>query len=114
MTEAEAEVGHTTDECMHLKRQIEEMLMEIKWSHLIKELKQGNGKDQANTTKKGETSGKDRPQTILMVQPWQKVARQRITQTFSPESVISFPPLREEDGTEGHMVIKAEIGGHCM
>ncbi|GJX08666.1 hypothetical protein Tco_0196598 [Tanacetum coccineum] len=79
------EVGHTTDECMHLKRQIEEMLMERKLSHLIKELKQGNGKDQAKTTKKGETSGKDRPHAILM-----------------------------EDGTEGPMVIEAEIGGHCV
>ncbi|GJR96836.1 hypothetical protein Tco_0269010 [Tanacetum coccineum] len=47
------EVGHTTDECMHLKRQIEEMLMERKLSHLIKELKQGNGKDQAKTMAEG-------------------------------------------------------------
>ncbi|GJW88583.1 hypothetical protein Tco_0163923 [Tanacetum coccineum] len=41
------EVGHTTDECMHLKRQIEEMLKAGKLSHLIKELKQRSGKDQA-------------------------------------------------------------------
>ncbi|GKE72195.1 reverse transcriptase domain-containing protein [Tanacetum coccineum] len=49
-----------------------------------------------------------------MIQPWQKIARQRITQTFSPESVISFPPLGEEDGTEGPMIIEAEMGGHCV
>nr|GEZ07382.1 reverse transcriptase domain-containing protein [Tanacetum cinerariifolium] len=30
------EVGHTTDECIHLKRQIEEMLKAEKLSHLIK------------------------------------------------------------------------------
>ncbi|GJT71106.1 hypothetical protein Tco_1030392 [Tanacetum coccineum] len=53
------EVGHTTDECMHLKRQIEELLKAGKLSHLIKELKQSNGKDQAKAAKKGETSGKD-------------------------------------------------------
>ncbi|GJR68889.1 hypothetical protein Tco_0014954 [Tanacetum coccineum] len=47
------EVGHTTDECMHLKRQIEEMLKAEKLSHLIKELKQSNGKDQAKAAKKG-------------------------------------------------------------
>ncbi|GKF49578.1 hypothetical protein Tco_0142829, partial [Tanacetum coccineum] len=73
------EVGHTTDECMHLKRQIEEMLKAEKLSHLIKELKQSNGKDQAKATKKEETSGKDKPLPILMVQPWERVARQKIT-----------------------------------
>ncbi|GJU67921.1 reverse transcriptase domain-containing protein [Tanacetum coccineum] len=79
------EVGHTTEECMHLKRSIEEMLKAGKLSHLIKELKQD-----------------------------QRVIRQKITQTFSPEPVISFSPLGEEDGTEGHMIIEAEMGGHCV
>nr|GEU69234.1 reverse transcriptase domain-containing protein [Tanacetum cinerariifolium] len=41
------EVGHTTNECMHLKRKIKEMVKAGKLSHLIKELKQSNGKDQA-------------------------------------------------------------------
>ncbi|GKB00389.1 hypothetical protein Tco_0828382 [Tanacetum coccineum] len=44
----------------------------------------------------------------------QRVAKQRITQTFSPESMISFPPLGEEDGTEGPMIIKAEMGGYFI
>ncbi|GKE71797.1 hypothetical protein Tco_1529869, partial [Tanacetum coccineum] len=51
--EFHGEVGHTTDECMHLKRQIEEMLKAGKLSHLIKELKQSNEKDQAKATKNG-------------------------------------------------------------
>ncbi|GKF18173.1 hypothetical protein Tco_0063091 [Tanacetum coccineum] len=38
--EFHGEVGHTTDECIHLKRQIEEMLKTRKLSYLIKELKQ--------------------------------------------------------------------------
>ncbi|GJZ70819.1 reverse transcriptase domain-containing protein [Tanacetum coccineum] len=108
------EVGHTTDECMHLKRQIEEMLKAEKLSHLIKELKQSNGKDQEKAAKKGETSRKDKSLAILMVQPWQRVARQKITQTFSPESVSSFPPIGEEDETEGPMIIEAKMGGHCV
>ncbi|GJR55334.1 hypothetical protein Tco_1405855 [Tanacetum coccineum] len=58
-------------------------------------------------SKKGETSRKDKPLEILIVQPWQRVAKQRITQTFSPESVTSFPPLREKDRTEGPMIIEA-------
>ncbi|GKD10159.1 hypothetical protein Tco_1189844, partial [Tanacetum coccineum] len=87
--EFHGEVGHTTDECMHLKRQIKEMLKAGKLSLLIKELKQSNRKDQ-------------------------RIAKQRITQTFSPESVISFPPLAEEDGTEGPMKIEAEMGEHFV
>nr|GEV70120.1 hypothetical protein [Tanacetum cinerariifolium] len=64
--------GHTTDECMHLKRQIKEMLKAGKLSCLIKELKQSIEKGQAKAAK------------------------------------------REEDGTEGLMIIKTKIGGHCM
>ncbi|GJU45708.1 hypothetical protein Tco_1202974 [Tanacetum coccineum] len=80
------EVRHTTDECMHLKRQIKEMLKARKLSHLIKELNQSNGKDQTKVVKKGETSRKDKPLAILM----------------------------EEDGIEGPMIIKAEMGGHFV
>ncbi|GJV67140.1 reverse transcriptase domain-containing protein [Tanacetum coccineum] len=112
--EFHGEVGHTTDECMHLKRQIEEMLKAGKLSHLIKELKQNNGKDQAKVAKKGEVAGKDKPLAILMVQSRRKIAKQRTTQTFSSETMISFPPLGEEDGTEGPMVIEAEVRGHLV
>nr|GEY25129.1 zinc finger, CCHC-type [Tanacetum cinerariifolium] len=112
--EFHGEVGHTVDECMHLKRQIEEMLKAEKLSHLIKELTQNNRKDQTKAAKKGKTLRKDKPLTILMVQPWQRISKQRITQTFSLESVISFPPLEEEDGTEGPMIIKAETRGHFV
>ncbi|GJY20609.1 hypothetical protein Tco_0393175 [Tanacetum coccineum] len=49
-----------------------------------------------------------------MVQPWEKVAKQRVTQSFSPETVISFPPLGDEDGTEGPMIIEAKIGVHFV
>ncbi|GJX83119.1 reverse transcriptase domain-containing protein [Tanacetum coccineum] len=61
------EVGHNTNECMHLKKQIEEMLKAGKLSHLIKELKQNNGKEQSKAAKKGETSRKDKALAILMV-----------------------------------------------
>ncbi|GKA49132.1 hypothetical protein Tco_0742090 [Tanacetum coccineum] len=89
--EFHGEVVHTTDECMHLKRQIEEMLKAGKLSHLIKELKQSNGKDQSKAAKKGKTSRNDKPLAILMGRPWQR-----------------------EDGTEGPMIIEAEMGGHFV
>ncbi|GJU87622.1 reverse transcriptase domain-containing protein [Tanacetum coccineum] len=112
--EFHGEVGHNTDECMHLKKQIEEMLKVGMLSHLIKELKQNNEKEHPKVVKKGETSGKDKALAILMVQPWERVARQRITQNFSPNPEILFPPLGEDEGTEGPMIIEAEIGGHCV
>ncbi|GJV40513.1 reverse transcriptase domain-containing protein [Tanacetum coccineum] len=71
-------------------------------------------KEQPKVTKKGETSGKDKALAILMVQPWERVARQRITQSFSPNPEIFFPPLGEDEGREGPMIIEAEIGGHCV
>ncbi|GKB13067.1 hypothetical protein Tco_0846990, partial [Tanacetum coccineum] len=64
---------------------------------LIKEIKQNNGKEQPKVTKKRETSGKDKALTILKVQPWERVARQKITQSFSPNTEISFPPLGEDE-----------------
>ncbi|GKB91250.1 hypothetical protein Tco_0963522 [Tanacetum coccineum] len=112
--EFHGEVGHNTDECMHLKKQIKEILKAGKLSHLINELKQNSGKEQPKAAKKGETFGKDKALAILMVQPWERVARQKITQSFSPHTEILFPPLDEDEGTEGPMIIEAEIGGHCI
>ncbi|GKD53788.1 hypothetical protein Tco_1287175 [Tanacetum coccineum] len=83
--EFHGEVGDNTDECMHLKKQIEEMLKAGKLSHLKKELKQNSGNEQPKAAKKGETFGKDKALAILM-----------------------------GEGTEGPMVIKVEIGGHCI
>nr|GEV91405.1 reverse transcriptase domain-containing protein [Tanacetum cinerariifolium] len=55
------EVGHTTDECMHLKRTIKEMLKAGNLSHLIKELKQSNVKDQVKAAKKGKLRKRQAP-----------------------------------------------------
>ncbi|GJT19060.1 retrovirus-related pol polyprotein from transposon TNT 1-94 [Tanacetum coccineum] len=62
-----------------------------KLSHLIKELKQKNRKEQLKVAKKGETFRKVKALAILMVQPWERVARQRITQIISPNLEILFP-----------------------
>ncbi|GJY67917.1 hypothetical protein Tco_0470899 [Tanacetum coccineum] len=106
-----ADMGHSTDECMQLRKQIDEMIKAGKLSQFIKELKQN---DKQKAPKKGETAGKERTLAILMVQPWERVAKQKVTQSFSPETTISFPPLGDEDGTEGPMIIEAEIGGHLV
>ncbi|GJR98666.1 reverse transcriptase domain-containing protein [Tanacetum coccineum] len=109
--EFHSDTGHSTDECMQLRKQIDEMIKAGKLSQFIKELKQN---DKPKAPKKGEASGKDKPLTILMIQPWERVAKPRITQSFSPETAMSFPPLREEDGTEGPMIIEVDMGGHFV
>nr|GEZ03835.1 hypothetical protein [Tanacetum cinerariifolium] len=87
---------HNTDECMHLRKQIVEIFKAGKLSYLIKEIKQNNRKVQPKVTKKGETSGTDKP--------WKRVARQRITQSG----------YHNDEGREGPMIIESEIGGHCV
>ncbi|GJV20538.1 reverse transcriptase domain-containing protein [Tanacetum coccineum] len=66
--EFHGEVGYNTDEFLHLGIQIEEMLKAGKLSHLVKEIKQNNGKEQPKVTKKGETIGKDKATAILMAE----------------------------------------------
>ncbi|GJY17427.1 reverse transcriptase domain-containing protein [Tanacetum coccineum] len=90
--------GHSTDECMQLKKQIEELVRAGKLSHLIKEIKQGryqikNGKKEAPT--------KDKSLAIYMIRQWPRMTRQKLTQSFTYGSKITFPPLADSDGTEG-------------
>nr|GFA65662.1 reverse transcriptase domain-containing protein [Tanacetum cinerariifolium] len=57
--------GHSTDECMQLKKEIKELVRAEKLSHLIKEIKQGW--EQPKTGRK-EAAAKDKPTTIYMRQ----------------------------------------------
>ncbi|GKA49292.1 reverse transcriptase domain-containing protein [Tanacetum coccineum] len=56
--------GHSTDECMQLKKQIEELVQAGKLSHLIKEIKQC--RDQTKNGKK-EAPAKDKYLAIYMI-----------------------------------------------
>nr|GEU64200.1 reverse transcriptase domain-containing protein [Tanacetum cinerariifolium] len=101
--------GNSTDECMQLKKQIEELVRAGKLSHLIKEIKQG--REQPKTGKK-EAAAKDKPTTIYMVRSWQRTVKQKTTQSFEQGKEITFPPLANSNGAEGPLVIEAEVGGH--
>ncbi|GKA40236.1 hypothetical protein Tco_0732829 [Tanacetum coccineum] len=60
--------GHSMDECIHLRKQIEEAVKSCQLSHLIKELKQGGNKgEHAKTAKKEEASNKEKAKKIFMV-----------------------------------------------
>nr|GEX54660.1 reverse transcriptase domain-containing protein [Tanacetum cinerariifolium] len=95
--------GHSTDECMQLKKQIEELVRAGKLSHLIKEIKQG--REQPKTGRK-ETTAKDKPTTIYMVRSWQRTVKQKITQSFEQGKEITFPPLANSNGTEGPLELR--------
>nr|GEW64035.1 reverse transcriptase domain-containing protein [Tanacetum cinerariifolium] len=103
--------GYSTDECMQLKKQVEELVRAGKLSHLIKEIKQG--RDQSKTGKK-ETAVKDKPTTIYMVQSWQRTVKQKVTQSFEQVKEIAFPSLATSNGTERPLIIEAEMGGHMI
>nr|GEX13653.1 reverse transcriptase domain-containing protein [Tanacetum cinerariifolium] len=78
--------GHSTDECMHLKKQIEEK----------------------------EAATKDKPTTIYMIRSWQRTVKQKVTQSFEQVKEITFPPVTASNETEGPLIIEAEIGGHII
>ncbi|GKE65379.1 reverse transcriptase domain-containing protein [Tanacetum coccineum] len=103
--------GHSTDECMQLKKQIEELVRAGKLSHLIKEIKQG--RDQPKVGKK-EAPAKDKSMAIYMIQPWHRMTRQKVTQSFKRISEITFLSLTTSSGTEGPLVIEAKIGGYII
>nr|GEX42972.1 reverse transcriptase domain-containing protein [Tanacetum cinerariifolium] len=77
--------GHSTDECMQLKKQIEELVRAGKLSHLIKEIKQG----------------REQP----------KIRKKEIAVKVSPRQSIWYDP---SNGTEGPLVIEAEMGGYMI
>nr|GEW83761.1 reverse transcriptase domain-containing protein [Tanacetum cinerariifolium] len=103
--------GHSTDECMQLKKHIEELVRAGKLSHLIKEIK--HGRDQSKTGKK-ETRAKDKPTAIYMIKSWQRMTRQKVAQSFERVKEITFPPLTANSEVEGPLVIEAEMDGHMI
>ncbi|GJZ86756.1 reverse transcriptase domain-containing protein [Tanacetum coccineum] len=103
--------GHNTDECVQLRKQIEELVKAGKLWHFIKEIRQD--RDQQKTGKK-DAPVKDKAAAIYMIQPWQRVTRQKVTQSFAHVKEITFPPLTANKGTEGPLIIEAEISGHVV
>ncbi|GKB89563.1 reverse transcriptase domain-containing protein [Tanacetum coccineum] len=103
--------GHSTDECVQLKKQIEELVRAGKLSQFVKGIRQE--KDQQRPGKK-DFPTKDKAAAIYMIQSWQRVTRQKVTQSFDRIREIVFPPLTANEGTEGPLVIEAEIGGHTV
>nr|GEZ55280.1 reverse transcriptase domain-containing protein [Tanacetum cinerariifolium] len=98
-------------EILTAEAEIEELVRAGKLSHLIKEIK--HGRDQSKTGKK-EKPAKYKPTAIYMIQSWQRMTRQKVTQSFERAKEITFPPLTASSGKKGPLVIKAEMGGHTI
>ncbi|GJX43354.1 reverse transcriptase domain-containing protein [Tanacetum coccineum] len=94
-----------------LRKQVDEMIKACKLSQFIKELKH---KRQAKGTQEGDTTGKGTTTSQPDDLPMEKKAKQKLHPSFSPETTIYFPPLGDEDGTEGPKIIEAETGGHFV
>ncbi|GJR80283.1 reverse transcriptase domain-containing protein [Tanacetum coccineum] len=77
----------------------------------FREIKQG--RDQLKVGKK-EVPTKDKSMAIYMIQPWHRMTRQKVTQSFERVSKITFPSLTTSSGTEGPLVIEVEIGGYMI
>ncbi|GKG24402.1 hypothetical protein Tco_0395030 [Tanacetum coccineum] len=69
----------------------------------------GNKGEHGKAAKKGETPNKEKAAAIFMVQLWQRITRQRVTQSFSASQKISFPPLANSDGQESTILIQLTI-----
>nr|GEY05875.1 reverse transcriptase domain-containing protein [Tanacetum cinerariifolium] len=63
----------------------------------------------ATEARKKETAIKDKLTAIYMVQSWQRTVKQKVTQSFERVGEIAFPKLAASNGTEGPLVIEAEI-----
>ncbi|GKB10441.1 reverse transcriptase domain-containing protein [Tanacetum coccineum] len=82
-------------------------------STMINDTARMSGSNQPKVGKK-EVPSKDKSMVIYMIQPWHKMTRQKVTQSFERVSKITFPSLTTSSGTEGPLVIEAEIGGHTI
>nr|GEZ92524.1 retrotransposon Gag domain-containing protein [Tanacetum cinerariifolium] len=76
---------HNTDDCLHLKIQIEEAVMSGKLAHLVKEIKQGSNKaSTSKAAKNPDAALKDKGSAIFSVQSWGRNVHSR--------SVVHTPP----------------------
>ncbi|GKE82804.1 reverse transcriptase domain-containing protein, partial [Tanacetum coccineum] len=77
----------------------------------------GHSTDEWKRSAKGgekEVPTKDKSMAIYMIQPWHRMTRQKVTQSFERVIEITFPSLTTSSGTEGPLVIVSEIGGHMI
>ncbi|GJU04635.1 reverse transcriptase domain-containing protein [Tanacetum coccineum] len=103
------EKGHSTNDCFHLKRQLEMALESGKLNHLIKDVRQRGKGNQRN-------NGPQKAKVINMVQS-HPLGRKRKT-TMRDEGwmnvPITFPPVPARDLSKEPLVVEAEVEGYLV
>nr|GEV05221.1 reverse transcriptase domain-containing protein [Tanacetum cinerariifolium] len=103
------EKGHNTNDCNHLKRQLEIALKSGKLNHLIKDVRQrGKGGKRSNGLQKAKVinmvqcySLDRKRKTIMMDEEWMNVP-------------IIFPQVLARDLSEEALVVEAEVEGYLV
>ncbi|GJY19609.1 hypothetical protein Tco_0391100 [Tanacetum coccineum] len=101
--------GHSIDECIHLRRQIEEAVKSGQLSHLVKEIKQGGKRgEHTKARKKGEAPNKEKATAIFM---WTEDQPQKSLSPYN--GIIGRPSLRKIQAvpSTAHGMLKFPLKG---
>ncbi|GKE17539.1 hypothetical protein Tco_1425116, partial [Tanacetum coccineum] len=110
--EYHGEKGHYTNDCFHLKKQLEVSLESGKLNHLIKYVRQrGNnwGRPAENNNRRGKV--------INMVQRRGKELKRKSPYKQHEEWMhvpITFPPVMADDVSDGPLIVEAEVEGYWV
>ncbi|GJS38333.1 hypothetical protein Tco_0563376 [Tanacetum coccineum] len=107
---------HNTDDCIHLKKQIKEVVKSGKLAHLMKEIKQSNATSSMGKTTKNISSGKEKGVAIFMMvgqpdtpSPSVEGVRVAIHLEYPKQSVMIGGGLSEEGRRAMHEVLRANL-----
>ncbi|GJS97288.1 reverse transcriptase domain-containing protein [Tanacetum coccineum] len=103
------EKGHITNDCFHLKRQLEIAMESGKLNHLIKDVRQSGKGGQWN-------NGPQKAKVINMVQshPLDRKRKTTMTDEKWMNVPIIFPPVPARDLSKEALVVEAEVEGYLV
>ncbi|GKF49845.1 hypothetical protein Tco_0143096 [Tanacetum coccineum] len=95
--------GHNTNDCYHLKKQIEEAVASGRLAHLVKDIRQGGQKS------KGSAKGKEKVINMVRSQGYRKRPYERVKHWM--DNAIAFPSVPRYQLMDCLVVVDALIEG---
>ncbi|GJV50350.1 hypothetical protein Tco_1440562 [Tanacetum coccineum] len=95
--------GHNTNDCYHLKKQIEEAVASGRLAHLVKDIRQGGQKG------KGSAKGKEKVINMVRSQGYRKRPYERVEHWM--DNAITFPSVPRYQLMNCPVVVEAMIEG---
>ncbi|GJR52101.1 hypothetical protein Tco_1402622 [Tanacetum coccineum] len=95
--------GHNTNDCYHLKKQIEEAVASGRLAHLVKDIRQGGQKS------KGSAKGREKVINMVRSQGYRKRPYERVEHWM--DNALTFPPVPRYQLMNYLMVVEAIIEG---